>query len=162
MDYQRLTICRLVLNSVNIGREGLNFPVGVTTRYGLDGPGIESRCRQDFPHPSRPAPCGPTQPLVQMGTGSFTGVKRPGRGADPPTSSAEVEGRVELYICSSIGTSWSVIGRISVENSMGCDTTKLRVRAHFEQSFANYLLEPLTVGTNTAEKSRTRFIRIPQ
>jgi len=34
-----------------------------------------------------------------MGTGSFPGVKRPGRGVDHPSpSSAEVEGRVELYI----------------------------------------------------------------
>ena len=32
-----------------------------------------------------------------MGTGTFPGVKRPGRDVDhPPTSSAEVEGRVEL------------------------------------------------------------------
>ena len=47
-----------------------------------------------------------------MGTGSFLGVKRPGRGADhPPPSSAEVEGRVELYICSPSGPSWPVIGR---------------------------------------------------
>ena len=31
-----------------------------------------------------------------MGTGSFPGVKRPGRGVDhPPTSSAEVKERVE-------------------------------------------------------------------
>jgi hypothetical protein len=55
----------------------------------------------DFPHLSRPA-LGPTQPPVQtgpgahpasctMGTGSFAGVKRPGRGTDhPPASSAEV------------------------------------------------------------------------
>jgi len=34
-----------------------------------------------------------------MGTGSFPGVKRPGRGVDhPPPSSAEVNERVELYI----------------------------------------------------------------
>ena len=34
-----------------------------------------------------------------MGTGSFPGVKRSGRGADDPSpSSAEVEGRVEMYI----------------------------------------------------------------
>jgi hypothetical protein len=33
-----------------------------------------------------------------MGTGSFPGVKRPGRGVDhPPQSSAEVKERVELY-----------------------------------------------------------------
>jgi hypothetical protein len=28
---------------------------GIATRYGLDGPGIESSWRRDFPHPSRPA-----------------------------------------------------------------------------------------------------------
>ena len=37
--------------------------VGKATRYGLDGPGIESRWGRDFPHPSRPA-LGPTQPPV--------------------------------------------------------------------------------------------------
>ena len=46
-----------------------------------------------------------------MGIGSFPGVKRPGRGVDRPSlSCAEVEGRVELYICSSSGTSWPVLG----------------------------------------------------
>jgi len=36
-----------------------------------------------------------------MGTGSFSGVKRPGRGVDhPPPSSTEVKERVELYIYS--------------------------------------------------------------
>ena len=37
---------------------------GIATGYGLDGPGIESRWRRDFPHLSRPA-LGPTQPPVQ-------------------------------------------------------------------------------------------------
>jgi len=33
-----------------------------------------------------------------MGTGSFLGVKRPGRDVDhPPTSSAEVKERIEIY-----------------------------------------------------------------
>ena len=46
-----------------------------------------------------------------MGTGSFQGVKRPGRGVEhPPPSSAEVEGRVELYNYSPSGSSWPVIG----------------------------------------------------
>ena len=73
-------------------------------------PGIESRWVRDFPHPSRPA-LGPTQPPI-MGTGSFTGVKSPGRGADhPPPSSAEVEEREELYTCPASGSSWPVIGR---------------------------------------------------
>jgi hypothetical protein len=45
------------------------------------------------------------------GTGSFLGVKRPGRGVDhPPPSSAVVEGRVELYIYSPSGSTWPVIG----------------------------------------------------
>ena len=46
-----------------------------------------------------------------MGTGSFTGVKRPRRDVDdPPTSSAEVKERVELYLYSLFGPSWPVIG----------------------------------------------------
>jgi hypothetical protein len=39
-----------------------------------------------------------------MGTGSFPGVKRPGRGVDNTTpSSAEVKKRVELYLYSPLG-----------------------------------------------------------
>ena len=46
-----------------------------------------------------------------MGTGSLTGVKRPGRGVDhPPTSSAEVKERVEVYLYSTSGPSWTVKG----------------------------------------------------
>ena len=39
--------------------------VGEGARYGMDGPGIESRCRREFPHLSRPA-LGPTQPPTQF------------------------------------------------------------------------------------------------
>jgi hypothetical protein len=47
-----------------------------------------------------------------MGTGSFPGVKRPGRGVDHPTpSSAEVKERVEQYLYSPSGPSWPVLGR---------------------------------------------------
>jgi hypothetical protein len=46
-----------------------------------------------------------------MGTGSFPGIKRPGRGVDhPPESSAEVKERVELYLYSPSGPSWPVLG----------------------------------------------------
>jgi hypothetical protein len=38
--------------------------VGIATRYGLDGLGIESRCGRDFPHPSRPTQ-GPNQSPAQ-------------------------------------------------------------------------------------------------
>jgi hypothetical protein len=46
--------------------------VGVATRYGLDGPGIESRCSRDFPHSSKLA-MGPTQPPIQWVPGLFRG-----------------------------------------------------------------------------------------
>ena len=51
--------------------------VGIVTHYGLDGPGIESRWRRDFPHPSRSA-------SYTIGTGPFPAVDRPTRGVDHP------------------------------------------------------------------------------
>jgi hypothetical protein len=46
-----------------------------------------------------------------VGTGSFLGVKRPGRGVDHPSqSSAEVKERVELYLYSPSGPSRPIIG----------------------------------------------------
>ena len=46
-----------------------------------------------------------------MGTGSFLGVMRLGRGIDhPPPSSAEVKERVELYLYSPSGPSWPLLG----------------------------------------------------
>ena len=48
-----------------------------------------------------------------MGTGSFPGLNRPGRGVDyPPPSIAEVKERVELYLYSPSGPSWPVLGLI--------------------------------------------------
>ena len=38
--------------------------VSIATRYGLEGPGIESQWGRDFPHPSRPT-LGSTQPPIQ-------------------------------------------------------------------------------------------------
>ena len=46
-----------------------------------------------------------------MGTGSFLGVKRPGRGADhPPPSKCRGQERVGLYLYSPSGLSWPVMG----------------------------------------------------
>jgi len=46
-----------------------------------------------------------------IGTKSFPGIKRPGRGVDhPPPSSAEVKERVELYLCCISGPLWPVLG----------------------------------------------------
>ena len=65
--------------------------VGIATGYGLDGPGIESRCGRDFPHLSRPA-LGPTQPPIQWVPALSRGKERPGRDADPsPPSSVVVK-----------------------------------------------------------------------
>ena len=64
---------------------------------------------RDFPHPSRSV-LGAHPASYTMGTGSYPGVKRPGRGADyPPTSSAEVKQRIELYLCSPSANSWLVL-----------------------------------------------------
>ena len=51
--------------------------VGTATRYGLDGPGIESRWGRDFQQPSRPT-LEPTQPPVQWVSGLFPGGETAG------------------------------------------------------------------------------------
>ena len=85
--------------------------VAIATRYGLDGPGIESRWRRDFPHPSRSA-LGPTQVPIQWVPGVFAERKEPRRDVNhPPPSSAEVKQTVELYVYSPTGPSWPVLGR---------------------------------------------------
>jgi len=46
---------------IKMGRQNT---VRIASRYGLDGPGIESLWGRGFPHPSRPV-MGPTQPPTQ-------------------------------------------------------------------------------------------------
>ena len=62
---------------------GRDSSVGIEIRFGLDGPGTESRWGRDFPQPSRLA-VGAHRASYTMGTRSFPGVKRPGRGVDHP------------------------------------------------------------------------------
>jgi hypothetical protein len=57
--------------STAVGRDSV---VGIATRYGLDGPGIESRWGRDFPQPSTLA-LEPTQPPVKWVPGFFPGGK---------------------------------------------------------------------------------------
>jgi hypothetical protein len=45
---------------------------GIATRYGMDGPGIESRWGREFPYPSRPT-LGRTQPPIQWAPGLSRG-----------------------------------------------------------------------------------------
>ena len=85
--------------------------VGIATRYGLDGTGIESRWGARFSAPVHTGP-GAHPASCTMSPGFFPGVKRPGRGVDhPSTSSAEVKERVELYLYSPFWHSWPVLGR---------------------------------------------------
>ena len=84
---------------------GRDSSVGIATRYGLDGPGIQSHSGTRSSRPAHPA-------SYTMVTGSFPGVKRLRHGFEhPPPSSAKFEGRTELYFCSPSGPSWPVLGR---------------------------------------------------
>jgi hypothetical protein len=56
---------------------GPGSSVGIATRYGLDGPGIESQWGRVFLHPSTPT-VGPTQPPVKWVLFLFPGVKAAG------------------------------------------------------------------------------------
>ena len=82
---------------------GHDSSVGIATRYELDCSGIESRSGARFSTPVHTDPRAHPASYT-MGTGSFPGVKRPGRGVDrPPAFSAEVSERVELCIYSPLG-----------------------------------------------------------
>jgi hypothetical protein len=78
----------------------VQVPLEYLSRYGLDGPGIESRWGRLLYPPS----CTSTGCLLR-------GVKQPERSVNHPhTSSAEVKERVELYLYSPCGPSWPVTG----------------------------------------------------
>jgi hypothetical protein len=70
----------------------------MATRYGLDGPGIESRWGARFSAPVQTGP-GAHPASDRMGTGNLPGVKWLRRGVyHPYPSSAEVKERVELHL----------------------------------------------------------------
>jgi len=78
--------------------------VGIATGYGLDGSGIES------PRPrANPASC-------TVGTGSFPGVKRLGRDADPSPPSSAVVKKEQSY------TSTPPMDRRPVQALSACTT----------------------------------------
>jgi hypothetical protein len=87
------TLYLALCNGVRRGRS-----VGIATRYGFDGPGIESPRGRDFPCPSRPS-LGPNQPPKQWVGWNFPRSKTAGAGSgveyQPPSSS---EGTDRLYL----------------------------------------------------------------
>jgi hypothetical protein len=83
--------------------------VGIATRYGLDGPGIEFRWGEVFR--IRPDWLWGPHILLYNEYRFFPGGKADGAWRWPPTpSSAEVEERVNLYLYSPFGRSWPVLG----------------------------------------------------
>ena len=96
-DRHQCTFPAITFGLQDVQNADRESPVGKATRYGLDGPAIESRRGRDFPHPSTPA-LGSTQPPAQWIRGLFPGVKRPGRGVDhsPPFISEVKNGVVPL------------------------------------------------------------------
>jgi hypothetical protein len=89
--------------------QGRDSSVGIATRYGLDGPGIESRWGARFSVPFQTGPGAHPAP-IQWVTGTLPGGKSAGPWRWPPTpSSDEVKERVELYLYSSSGPSWPVV-----------------------------------------------------
>ena len=67
--YFLVPVCGLVTSLLLFGQDS---SVGIATRYGLDGPRIESRWGRDFPRLSRPA-LGLSEPLMQWVPGLSRG-----------------------------------------------------------------------------------------
>jgi hypothetical protein len=98
-------LINLAVENFLVGRDS---SVAIATRYGLDGPGIGTWLGAKFSTPLQIGP-GAHPTSCKMGTRSLSRVKRPGRGVDhPPSSSAEVKERVDLYLYSPSGP---VLGR---------------------------------------------------
>jgi hypothetical protein len=99
-----------VLCTVPVQQVGRVSSVGIATRYGLDGPGFESRWVGEIFRTRPDRPWGPPS-LLYNGYRVFPGGKAAGAWRWPPTpSSAEVKERVELYLYSTSVPSWPVMG----------------------------------------------------
>ena len=82
---------------------GRDSSVGIATRYGLDGPGIESRWEARFSAPVQTSP-GAHPASCTMVSGSLSrGLSGRDVELTLTPSIAEVKERVELYIYSPLG-----------------------------------------------------------
>ena len=105
----RNTIAKTFHENINYARKGRDSSVSVATRYGPHGTSIESHWGTEIfcTHPDFP---GPHPASYTRSTGSFPGIKRPGRDVVHPTpSSTEVKTRVELCLYCPSEPSWPVL-----------------------------------------------------
>jgi hypothetical protein len=117
-------------------RTGRDRSVGRATRYGLDGPGIESRLGRDFPYPSRPS-LGATHYLLQWVPGIFAGRKAAEAWRWPPTlSSAKAKKGAGLYLLFPSRPSWPVRGW-NLPSSAGSQTACMIVKLQYVTSVRN-------------------------
>jgi len=111
----------------------LGSPICIATRYGMDGSGIESRCVWNIPHPSRTA-LKPNLPPVQWVPLLFSTSKVACAWRwYPPPYSAKVKERIELWLYSTSGPLWLVLGRtlrlISLFSVVNCQICRFRESA---------------------------------
>jgi hypothetical protein len=122
---------------------------------------------------SRPdRPWGPPSLLYNGYRVSFPGVKRPGRGVDhPPSSSARVKERVELYLYSPSGPSWPVLGRIlplpyllaTLETFLFCTlkvTGTACQRVEIQQKPTQWCLHEVFIGTEIYSQLRQQWLNM--
>ena len=62
--HYRKNVVTNINETIPFSSMGRGSSVGIANRYGIDGPGIESRWGPNIPHPSIPA-LGPTHPPIQ-------------------------------------------------------------------------------------------------
>jgi hypothetical protein len=84
--------------------------VGIATGYVLDGLGSNPGVGRDFPHPSTLV-LMPARPPMQWVPGLPRGKAAGARCCSSTPSSTEFKERVELFLCSTSGASWRVLGR---------------------------------------------------
>ena len=90
---------------MNVGRDS---SVGTAARYGLDGPGFESRWEVRFPSPVQTGP-GAHQAYYTTDTGTFPGVKQQGVALTIHPHLAQRLKNIQLYLFSPSGPSWLVL-----------------------------------------------------
>jgi hypothetical protein len=79
----RMLAFPVILISYKENAGGRDSSVGIATVYGLEGPGILSRCGGRFCAHIKTGP-GAQPASCTIGTGSYPRVKQPSRGADHP------------------------------------------------------------------------------